>query len=160
MPATKLKQFLDSHNIKYVSITHSKAYTAQGIAAAAHISGKELAKTVMITVDGEIAMAVLPASETVNLDALKTTLKAKKVDLASERQFRDRFADCELGAMPPFGNLYDLKVYVDETLTHDKEIAFNAGTHLELIKLAYSDFANLVNPTVLRFSRRAVAQAA
>lgn len=160
MPATKLKQFLDSHNIKYVSITHSKAYTAQGIAAAAHISGKELAKTVMITVDGEIAMAVLPASETVNLEALKTALKAKKVDLASERQFRDRFADCELGAMPPFGNLYDLKVYVDETLTHDKEIAFNAGTHLELIKLAYSDFANLVTPTVLRFSRRAVGQAA
>jgi Ala-tRNA(Pro) deacylase len=160
MPATKLKQFLDSHNVKYVSITHSKAYTAQGIAAAAHISGKELAKTVMINVDGEMAMAVLPASETVNVDALKTLLMAKKVDLASERQFRDRFADCELGAMPPFGNLYDLKVYVDETLTHDKEIAFNAGTHLELIKLAYGDFANLVQPTLLRFSRRAVAQAA
>jgi Ala-tRNA(Pro) deacylase len=160
MPATKLKQFLDSHNVKYVSITHSKAYTAQGIAAAAHISGKELAKTVMINVDGEMAMAVLPASETVNVDALKTVLMAKKVDLASERQFRDRFADCELGAMPPFGNLYDLKVYVDETLTHDKEIAFNAGTHLELIKLAYDDFANLVQPTLLRFSRRAVAQAA
>ena len=160
MPATKLKQFLDTHNIKYVSITHSKAYTAQGIAAAAHISGKELAKTVMITVDGDIAMAVLPASETVNLDSLKTALKAKKVDLASERQFRDRFADCELGAMPPFGNLYGFKVYVDETLTHDKEIAFNAGTHLELIKLAYADFANLVEPVVLRFSRRSIAQAA
>ena len=160
MPATKLKEFLDSHNIKYVSITHSKAYTAQGIAAAAHISGKELAKTVMIAIDGEMAMAVLPASEQVNLDSLKTALKAKKVDLASERQFRDRFADCELGAMPPFGNLYNLKVIVDETLTHDKEIAFNAGTHLELIKLAYSDFQTLVQPTVLRFSRRATAQAA
>jgi Ala-tRNA(Pro) deacylase len=160
MPATKLKEFLDSHNIKYVSITHSKAYTAQGIAAAAHISGKELAKTVMINVDGQMAMAVLPASEQVNLDALKTPLKAKKVELASERQFRDRFADCELGAMPPFGNLYELKVIVDETLTHDKEIAFNAGTHLELIKLAYSDFAQLAQPTVLRFSRRTTAQAA
>jgi len=160
MPATKLKQFLDSHNIKYVSITHSKAYTAQGIAAAAHISGKELAKTVMISVDGNIAMAVLPASEQVSLDALKVALKAKRVDLASERQFRDRFADCELGAMPPFGNLYDLKVYVDETLTLDKEIAFNAGTHLELIKLGYSDFSNLVQPTVLRFSRRSAAHAA
>jgi Ala-tRNA(Pro) deacylase len=160
MPATKLKAFLDTNNIKYVSITHSKAYTAQGIAAAAHISGKELAKTVMITVDGEVAMAVLPASETVNLDALKATLNVKRVDLSSERQFRDRFVDCELGAMPPFGNLYGLKVYVDETLTRDKEIAFNAGTHLELIKLAYADFTNLVKPTVLRFSRRAVAQAA
>jgi len=160
MPATKLKEFLDTNNIKYVSITHSKAYTAQGIAAAAHISGKELAKTVMITIDGEIAMAVLPASETVNVDALKTALRATKVDLSSERQFRDRFVDCELGAMPPFGNLYGLKVYVDETLTHDKEIAFNAGTHLELIKLAYTDFANLVKPAVLRFSRRSAAQAA
>jgi Ala-tRNA(Pro) deacylase len=160
MPATKLKEFLDSHNVKYVSITHSKAYTAQGIAAAAHISGKELAKTVMISIDGDMAMAVLPASEQVNLDSLKIALKAKKVDLASERQFRDRFADCELGAMPPFGNLYNMKVIVDETLTHDKEIAFNAGTHLELIKLAYSDFERLVQPTVLRFSRRATAQAA
>jgi Ala-tRNA(Pro) deacylase len=160
MPATKLKEFLDTHHIKYVSITHSKAYTAQGIAAAAHISGKELAKTVMISIDGDMAMAVLPASEQVNLDSLKIALKAKKVDLASERQFRDRFADCELGAMPPFGNLYNLKVIVDETLTHDKEIAFNAGTHLELIKLAYSDFQALVQPAVLRFSRRATAQAA
>jgi len=160
MPATKLKEFLDTHNIKYVSITHSKAYTAQGIAAAAHISGKELAKTVMIAVDGQVAMAVLPASETVNLDSLKVALNARKVDLASERQFRDRFADCEVGAMPPFGNLYGLKVYVDETLTQDKEIAFNAGTHLELIKLAYADFANLVQPTVLRFSRRSAAHAA
>lgn len=160
MPATKLKEFLDSHNIKYVSITHSKAYTAQGIAAAAHISGKELAKTVMISMDSDMAMAVLPASEQVNLDSLKSALKAKKVELASERQFRDRFADCELGAMPPFGNLYNMKVIVDETLTHDKEIAFNAGTHLELIKLAYSDFERLVQPTVLRFSRRTTAQAA
>ena len=160
MPATKLKEFLDTHHIKYVSITHSKAYTAQGIAAAAHISGKELAKTVMISIDGDMAMAVLPASEQVNLDSLKIALKAKKVDLASERQFRDRFADCELGAMPPFGNLYNMKVIVDETLTHDKEIAFNAGTHLELIKLAYADFANLVEPSVLRFSRRSAAHAA
>src|SRR5947209_14205940 len=84
MPATKLKEFLDTHNIKYVSITHSKAYTAQGIAAAAHISGKELAKTVMIAVDGQVAMAILPASETVNLDSLKVALNARKVDLASE----------------------------------------------------------------------------
>ena len=160
MPATKLKEFLDTQNIKYVSITHSKAYTAQGIAAAAHISGKELAKTVMINIDGEMAMAVLPASEQVNVDALKVAVRANKVDLASERQFRDRFVDCELGAMPPFGNLYGLKVVVDETLTHDKEIAFNAGTHLELIKLAYNDFANLVHPTVLRFSRRSAAHAA
>jgi Ala-tRNA(Pro) deacylase len=160
MPATKLKEFLDSHNIKYVSITHSKAYTAQGIAAAAHISGKELAKTVMISIDGDMAMAVLPASEQVNLDSLKSALKAKKVELASERQFRDRFADCELGAMPPFGNLYNMRVIVDETLTHDKEIAFNAGTHLELIRLAFADFERLVQPTVLRFSRRTTAQAA
>jgi Ala-tRNA(Pro) deacylase len=160
MPATKLKQYLDTNHVKYVSITHSKAYTAQGIAAAAHISGKELAKTVMITIDGDVAMAVLPASETVNLEALKSALGARKVDLASERQFRDAFPDCELGAMPPFGNLYGFRVYADETLTKDHEIAFNAGTHLELIKLAYDDFARLVQPRLLRFSRRSAAQAA
>lgn len=160
MPATTLKQYLDNNHVKYVSITHSKAYTAQGIAAAAHVSGKELAKTVIITVDGRLAMAVLPASEQVNLDILKLALGAKKVDLASERQFRDMFPDCELGAMPPFGNLYGFPVYVDETLTRDYEIAFNAGTHLELIKLAYEDFNRLVQPIVLRFSRRYAAHAA
>ena len=160
MPATKLKEFLDTHHIKYVSITHSKAYTAQGIAAAAHISGKELAKTVMISIDGDMAMAVLPASEQVNLDSLKIALKAKKVDLASERQFRDRFADCELGAMPPFGNLYDIPVYADDSFAQYEEITFNAGTHRELMRMSWVDMVRLANPVITRLAHRPAATAA
>ena len=154
MPARKLKQFLDSHNIKYVSIKHSEAYTAQEIAASAHIPGKELAKTVIVKIDGNMAMAVLPAGYKVEFELLKEAAKANKVELASEEEFKDVFPDCEIGAMPPFGNLYGLEVFVAKTLAEDKEIAFNAGSHIELIKLAYKDFENLANPKVLKFSAK------
>jgi Ala-tRNA(Pro) deacylase len=154
MPARKLKQFLDSHNIKYVSIKHSEAYTAQEIAASAHIPGKELAKTVIVKIDGNMAMAVLPAGYKVEFELLKEAAKANKVELASEEEFKDVFPDCEIGAMPPFGNLYGLEVFVAKTLAEDKEIAFNAGSHIELIKLAYKDFENLVNPKVMKFSAK------
>ena len=148
MPAKKIKEFLDKNKIKYVTCTHSQAFTAQEIAAAAHIPGKQLAKTVMIKVDDEMAMAVLPATDHVDLRMLKETTGAKKVRLAEEREFKDLFADCEIGAMPPFGNLYDLAVFVSTSLTEDEEIAFSAGTHTELIKIAYSDFERLVKPKV------------
>ena len=154
MPARKLKQFLDSHNIKYVSIKHSEAYTAQEIAASAHIPGKELAKTVIVKIDGNMAMAVLPAGYKVEFQLLKEAAKANKVELASEEEFKDVFPDCEIGAMPPFGNLYGLEVFVAKTLAEDNEIAFNAGSHIELIKLAYKDFENLVNPKILKFSAK------
>lgn len=152
MPAEKLKSYLDERNIKYVIIQHSVAYTAPEIAAMAHIPGKELAKTVMIKVDGEMAMAVLPASFRIDFDSLKHVLENKNVEIASESEFEDKFPDCEVGAMPPFGNLYDLDVYVAESLTEDEEIAFNACSHRELIKLAYTDFEKLVKPKVLRFA--------
>lgn len=152
MPVRKLREFLDSHGVKYVTISHSKAYTAQEIAASAHIPGKELAKTVMIKVDGGMAMAVLPASLKVQLDLLREVTGAKDVTIASETEFQDRFPDCELGAMPPFGNLYDLEVFVASTLSEDDEIAFNAGSHTELIRLAYKDFERLVQPEVVKFT--------
>jgi len=152
MPVQKLKEFLDGHNVEYVTISHSAAYTAQKIAAASHIPGKELAKTVMIKVDGEMAMAVLPASYKVDFELLKKAVEAKTVELASEDEFRERFPECELGAMPPFGNLYGMKVFVAEALKEDQEIAFNAGSHTELIKLAYKDFERLVKPKVVKFS--------
>jgi Ala-tRNA(Pro) deacylase len=151
MPVKKLKEFLDSQNVKYVSIVHSRAYTAQEIAASAHIPGKELAKTVMVKVDGKMAMAVLPASFQVNFERLRQVVGAKAVELATEREFQDKFPECEVGAMPPFGNLYSMEVYVSRRLSEDKEIAFNAGSHTELIKLAYSDFERLVGPKVLDF---------
>lgn len=157
MPLTKVKAFLDSHNVKYVGISHSKAYTAQGIAAIAHISGRELAKSVIVKLDGDLAMAVLPASYQVDLDALRRATGVRQADLATESEFKRHFPDCETGAMPPFGNLYGIPVYVDETLAEDREIAFNAGSHYELIKMAYSDFERLVKPEVMEFSTARVA---
>jgi Ala-tRNA(Pro) deacylase len=152
MPIQKLKEFLDNENIKYVAISHSRAYTAQGIAALTHISGKELAKTVIVKIDETLAMAVLPASQQVDLALLKAATGATTVALAGEAEFKDRFPDCETGAMPPFGNLYGMTVFAEESLTKDREIAFNSGTHSELIRLSWEDFVQLVNPRILKFS--------
>jgi Ala-tRNA(Pro) deacylase len=150
----RLKDFLDKHNIKYVTTSHSLAYTAQEVAASAHIAGKELAKTVMVKIDDKIAMAVLPASFKVSFDLLTKAAEANKVELAHEQEFRDIFPESEVGAMPPFGNLYGMEVFVDESLSQDEEIAFNAGSHTELIKLAYRDFERLVKPKAAKFAAR------
>ena len=151
MPIKKLKDFLDNNNIKYVVISHSTAYTAQEVAASSHIPGKEMAKTVMIKIDGKMAMAVLPAAYKVDFDLLKETIGAGNIELADEHGFKDMFPECEIGAMPPFGNLYGMDVYMEESLVEEEEIAFNAGSHTELIKLAYKDFERLVKPKVLKF---------
>ena len=153
MPARKLKEFLDEKGVKYVTIGHSPAFTAQEIAASAHISGREVAKTVMVKVDGTMAMAVLPASKSVDFEKLTAAAGAEAVDLAAEDEFRDLFPGCEVGAMPPFGNLYGMAVYADESLTEDEEIAFNAGSHKELVKLAWADYAAHVEPTIAAFGR-------
>ncbi len=152
MPVKKLKKFLDDHNIKYISISHSSAYTSQEIAAAAHIPGKEIAKTVIIKIDGKMAMAVIPGSYKADLNLLKEMLGVDNVRLASEYEFADKFPGCEIGAMPPFGNLFDMDVYAAGSLAEDEEIAFNAGSHTELIKLAYKDFERLVQPKIIEFS--------
>lgn len=149
MPSSKLKSFLDSNNVKYVSVTHSPSYTAQEIAASAHVSGKNMAKTVIIKLDGKMAMVIEPAHTRVDFESVKSFANAKDVELASESEFRDRFPECELGAMPPFGNLYNMDVYVGDELAAQKDILFNAGTHSELIKMDYQDFAQLVKPTVI-----------
>ena len=152
MPSKKLKSFLDENKIKYVSIQHSSAYTAQEIAAIAHIPGKDLAKTVIIKIDGKMAMAVLPASFKVSFDNLKDTLGVKEARLAYEQEFIDKFPDCEVGAMPPFGNIYGMEVFVAESLAEDEEIAFNACSHTELIKMTFADFEKLVKPKRIKFS--------
>lgn len=152
MPVQRLKEFLDREGIRYVSILHSTAYTAQEVAQTAHISGDEMAKCVMIKVDGKMAMAVLPASYQVDFGLLREAIGADHVTLAHEREFAELFPQCELGAMPPFGNLYGMPVYVAAKLSEDESIAFNAGTHRELIRLPYADFVRLVKPTVLKFS--------
>lgn len=152
MPSTALKKFLDEEDVKYVTIRHSPAFTAQEIAASAHVPGQELAKTVIVSLDGELAMVVLPATDQVDLERLQNVSGSDRVELASEGEFEDRFPDCETGAMPPFGNLYDMDVYVAEHLAEDDEIAFNAGTHTELIRMSFDDFRRLVAPTVARLT--------
>jgi Ala-tRNA(Pro) deacylase len=147
-----LKAFLDDNHVRYVTIQHSKAYTAQDVAAKTHISGKEIAKTVIVKLGGKIAMAVVPASRKVDLEHLRVVTGSASAVLATEAEFEGRFPGCEVGAMPPFGNLYGLDVYVDESLRDDEEIAFNAGTHTELVRLAYSDFERLARPKVREFA--------
>ena len=160
MPVTKLRENLDRHHVKYVTVSHSRAYTAQDIAARAHISGKEIAKTVILNVDGGLIMAVLPATHHVDLASVKAAMGARAVRLATEAEFQDSFPACETGAMPPFGNLYGMPVFVDESLLSSPEIAFNNCSHAELLRISYDDFSRLVGPTVFKFSVSARAAAA
>ena len=152
MPVTQLKEFLDKNKVKYVSIRHSTAYTSQEIAASAHVKGRNMAKTVIVRIDGKVALAVLPAKYQIDLDKLKKSCRASSLQLAREEEFSHLFPGCETGAMPPFGNIYKLPVYADENLKKDEEIAFNACSHTELIQIAYKDFERLVKPKFCRFS--------
>ena len=152
MPVKKLRDFLDERNVKYVLISHSRAVTAQEIAASAHVPGKELAKTVVIRVDGEMALAVLPASYRVDLDLLKSLIHAETIELADEEDFKDTFPGCEVGAMPPFGNLYSMRTFVAGSLAEDESIAFSAGSHTELMRVAFTDFERLVQPEIVEFT--------
>lgn len=152
MPAQKLKAFLDDHKIHYERLMHPMTYTAQHTAESAHIRGKELAKTVMVKIDGKMAMAVLPTTQRVDTGLLREATGAKKVELATEPEFKDMFPECEVGAMPPFGNLYDMEVFSSPQLAEDEEIAFNAGSHTELIRLSYADYVDLVSPAIVKLS--------
>lgn len=152
MPAAKIKEFLDRNDVPYITITHSQAFTAQQVAASAHIPGKEMVKTVMVRMRNGLAMAVVPASYHVDFNSLKEVIGEDNLRLAFESEFRDVFPDCEVGAMPPFGNLYGMEVFVAEALAENEEIAFNAGTHTEVIRMSFADFERLVHPKILRFS--------
>ena len=152
MIARKLKEFLNQNQVKYVTITHSPAYTAQEVAASAHVAGRHMAKTVIIHLAGRLAMAVLPANRKIILQDLLNLTGSEDVRFATESEFASRFPDCEVGAMPPFGNLYGMDVYVAPALAEDGRLAFNAGSHTEIIELAYTDFARLVNPKLMMFT--------
>lgn len=154
MPVQRLKEFLDKNDIRYVLISHSRAFTAAATAAITHIPGKEIAKTIVVDVDGILAMAVVPGSRHLDLQTFQRELGARRVRLVTEEEFKDVFPDCEVGAMPPFGTLYGLNVYVDTKLQDDSEIAFNAGSHRELLRMQYSDFERLEHPMVLPIATR------
>lgn len=149
MPLSKLTDYLDDNNKKYVIVKHAPAYTAQEIAASAHVPGKEMAKTVIVKMDGDMKMLVLPSNYNVDFNSVKEALGAGEVALASEDEFERLFPDCEVGAMPPFGKLYEMDTLVAEPLTEDEEIAFNAGTHKELVKMDYRDYEELVEPQII-----------
>ena len=148
----KLKDTLEKNGLAYEVGFHPEVFTAQEIAAAQHIPGKEMAKVVIAKADGKMLMLVLPASYQIDMKKLKKALKAKKIGIAKEKQFEELFPDCEVGAMPPFGNLYNLDVWVDQVLTEDASIVFQAGNHTETVRIKYSDYARLVNPKVGDFS--------
>ena len=153
MPLKKrLKDFLDEHKVKYVTMIHSKAYTAQEVAHICHIPGKIFAKTVILKADGKFCMTVLPATHQVNYDLFKQVAHAREVELSTEEEFESLFPKSEIGAMPPFGNLYDLPTYVDSSLTHDDDICFNAATHSEVIKMGYPEYEKLVKPVIGTFA--------
>ncbi len=150
----RLKDFLDKNKVKYQVAGHPEVYTAQEIAAALHVPGKELAKVVIIKAGERFVMTVLPASWRIDMARLKDALKAKEINLATEKEFESLFPDCEVGAMPPFGNLYGVDVYVDRALTEDEEIFFQAGNHIESIKMNYKDYSQLVDPKIVEFGVR------
>ncbi len=150
---SKLHEFLDANGVQYQVVTHRQAFTAQEVAATEHVSGKEVAKVVMLRSGSEFLMSVLPAPYLVDLDRAERVTGKPHLVLATEAEFKGLFPQCEAGAMPPFGNLYNLPVYVDAALTHDEYIIFNAGTHTQTVRMKYADFARLVQPKVGSFAR-------
>lgn len=150
--AKRLKGFLEENKASYEVLTHPEVYTAQEVAASLHVPGKELAKVVVVKVGGRFILTVIPASYKLDLKKLKGVFGGEKAELATEAEFKDLFPDCEPGSMSPFGNLYNLETYVDKTLTEDEEIVFQAGTHMDTIKVRYKDFERLAKPKISDFA--------
>lgn len=149
MPVQQLKDFLDSQGVTYQRIDHPPAFTAQELANHCRINGDQVAKTVVIELDGNMTMLVLPATWRIRWDRLGKILDTDFISLADEDEFKNRFPQCDVGAMPPFGNLYGMNVYCCETLSNQPEMMFAAGHHSESIRMATKDFLRLVNPVLI-----------
>ena len=148
----QVTEFLDKSGVQYEVTKHEPAFTAQQMAAIEHEPGKFVAKPVIVKADGKYVMCVLSASHKIDLRALKEQLKAKSIELAEENQMGELFGDCELGAEPPFGNLYDMPTIMDKALEDDDHITFQAGSHEKAIRMSMDDYRKLVEPQVLEFS--------
>lgn len=153
MSLEEVEKFLHDNEVKYRTVRHSPAYTSHEIAQAAHLPGRRLAKVTMVELNGELAMAVLPASEMVDVQALRDLAGAREARLATEDRFASCFPDCEVGAMPPFGNLWGIPVFVSDGFRPTDEIAFEAGSHSELLEMPYVVFERLVNPRIGHFAQ-------
>jgi Ala-tRNA(Pro) deacylase len=148
----RLEKYLHENGVPFEVMAHRQAFTMPEVAAALHMPGRQVAKVVVVKADGEMAMLVIPASHRLNLAKVRALLNAKKVSLAKEEEFAGLFPDCETGAMPPFGNLYNVSVHVDQALERERSIVFRVGTHRHTMKVAYADFARLAQPTVGEFA--------
>jgi Ala-tRNA(Pro) deacylase len=148
---SRLVEFLNQNKVRYEILHHPEAFTAQELAAIEHVKGRYHAKVVMVKADGEQLMVVLPADYRVDLEKLEK-LTGKRTVLATEQEFKDLFPDCAIGAMPPFGNLYNVPTYVDKSLTEDDFIVFEAGTHTDAIRMSYADYERLAKPTIAEFA--------
>ena len=148
----RLRSTLERHGVMYETIRHRRDYTAQETAEHTKTPGREFAKAVLMRLDGNFAMAVVPADHRVEVDQIRKLTGAKEVRLGTERELRDLCPDCEPGATPPFGNLYNLPVYLSDWLTGDEWITFNAGTHEQAIRMRLSEYMRIVQPQVLDFS--------
>jgi len=149
-----IKQYLFHNFVSYSHKTHAVAYTSQEIAQTEHVPGEEFAKTVVLDADGRLILSVLPADHVINLEILKKQIGCSQLSLASEMEFSQKFPSCELGAMPPFGRLFEIPLYCDSALAKQAEIEFNAGSHADTIRMTYAGFVKLENPVVFRFSEK------
>ncbi len=145
----RLEQYFRENEVPFRHVTHPPAFSAPEVAAAQHVPGKQVAKVVLAKADETLVMCVVPANKHVNFRLFAETLKVSEVRLAHEDEFSTRFADCELGAMPPFGNLYGIPVYLDVSLSDDPEIVFLAGTHTDSMRIRYPDYVRLVHPQIV-----------
>lgn len=152
--AKRVREYLEANQVPYTHCTHRLAYTAQEVAAAQHVPGREMAKTIVVSADGQYLLIVLPAVMKLDMKSLREELPFKHLQLATEKEFATLFPDSETGAMVPFGNLYNLSVYADKSLTANEEIVFNAGTHIDTIRMRFRDFERLVQPKVINAATR------
>jgi Ala-tRNA(Pro) deacylase len=156
----RIRDYLDSQNVPYETLHHSQAFSAQEVAHSLHVSGKRCVKVVVAKGDNKPVLVVLPASHRLNFQDLKSALKANQLEMLIESELVGLFPDCDLGAVPPFGNLYGIGVWVDRAVANAEKIVFCAGTHEDCIRMRYSDFAKLTMPFLGHFSEPGTAQAA
>jgi Ala-tRNA(Pro) deacylase len=149
-----IKQYLFHGYASYTHKKHAPAFTSQEIAEAEHVPGEQFAKTVILNTGQKLIMAVVPADHIINIDTLKQTIGCDQLTLASEKDFIEAFPACQPGAIPPFGKLFGLPVYCDNALAQQSEIEFNAGTHIDTIRMDFGSFRKLENPLLLTFSEK------
>jgi len=150
---SRIRDFLDSENVSFEELRHAPAFTGQEIAHTLHLSGKRCAKTVALEGDGRLALAVLPASHRLNLQDLQSVMEVEHLEMLEESELSKFFPDCQPGAIPPFGRLYGMEVWVDQAVCDSEFVVFCAGTHEDCIRMKYSEFAKLTQPRICRFSQ-------